>query len=75
MAIIEEGRAAKRSDALLDHISQMKAERDDLIASYEWRLTYGYIVIAELAKTATDEQIDILLDLCKVMHNGGDDER
>lgn len=74
MAIIEEGKAAKRSDQFLDEISRLLSERNDLIASYEWRLTYGYIVIAELAKTATDDQIDILLDLCRVLHNGGDDE-
>lgn len=72
--LLETGKAARAIDGALDYVSQMKAERDDLIASYEWRLTYGYIVIAELAKTATPEQIDVLLDLCKVMHNGGTDE-
>lgn len=73
MAIIEEGKAAKRSDQFLDEISRLLAERDDLIASYEWRLSYGYIIIAQLAKTASDDQIDVLMDLVKVFHNGGDE--
>lgn len=74
MAIIEVGKAARQIDGALDYVSQMKAERDDLIASYEARLAYGYIVISELAKTATNDQVGILLDLVKVMHNGKDDD-
>lgn len=75
MAVLEVGKAARAIDGALDYVSQMKAERDDLIASYESRLTYAYIVISELAATARDDQIGVLLDLVKTMHNGGDDER
>lgn len=75
MAIIEEGKAAKRSDSFLDYIAEQKAKHDERIASIEWRIGYAYIIIAQLAKTASDDEIDVLLDLCKVLHDGIPDER
>lgn len=72
--IIEEGKAAKRSDAFLDFISQQKAKHDDEIASLDYRIGYAYIVIQQLAQDCTEDQCEILLDLCKVLYNGSDDE-
>lgn len=70
----ETGKAARAIDGALDYVTQMKAERDDLIASYEWQRTYAFIVIQQLAQDCTEDQCEILLDLCKVLYNGSDDE-
>lgn len=72
--LLETGKAARQIDGALDYVSQMKAERDDLIASYEWQRTYAFIVIQQLAQDCTPEQAEILLDLCKVLYQGEPDE-
>lgn len=75
MAIIEEGKAAKRSDSLLDYIAAQKARHDEQIASLDWRIGYAYVVIQQLAQTCSEEQREILLDLCGALHDGIPDER
>lgn len=68
--IIEEGKAAKRTDQLLDHITKQRDQHAKEIARLEWVITYAQIQVAQLAQTLQDDDhADMLCDLAAVLHN------